>query len=62
MRTGLWSIPTSNCVSPGMRRAVAAGGRRWVQAECVIDDSGGVWELACEDTVGFTGLTEHVSC
>jgi hypothetical protein len=44
MRTGLWSIPTSNSVSAGMRRAVAAGDRRWVQAECVIDDGGGVWE------------------
>jgi hypothetical protein len=38
----------------------ANGDRRWVQAECLLDDSGGVWKLACEDTIGFTGLAELV--
>lgn len=36
------------------------GGRRWVQAECLLGDGGGVRKLACEDTMGFTGLAEHV--
>ena len=36
------------------------GGRRWAQAECLLDDSGGVWELACEDMIDFTGLAELV--
>jgi hypothetical protein len=40
----------------------ASGSRQWVQAECLLDDSGGVWESACEDTVGFTGLVGHVCC
>ena len=40
----------------------ASSGRRWVQAECLLDDSGGVCEPVCGDTVGFTGLTEHVCC
>ena len=32
----------------------ASGDRWWVQAECLFDDSGGVWELACKDMIGFT--------
>jgi hypothetical protein len=38
----------------------ANGGRWWAQAECLLDDSGGAWELACEDTIDFTGLAELV--
>ena len=56
--------PGPNCGRPLLRILHHVESGEWwppvVQAECHLDDSGGVWELACEDTIGFIGLAELV--